>query len=1030
MSKTENNITTSNIAFIGWNPFQMMHVMSIAQKLKGSCFVLENRGKHIFKFAEELLSSCGVPVVIWPRNKIFKLDGLFDIIVCQTPFSQIEMFKKSKIVMIQYGYAKEVHNYGPWRAWADMCLVYGNYAAEKLEKYCKIEKIGNPAMDEWHEEVFHIKQKKKYAKSLNPKKKTLLYVPTWGKLSTYDKFIKSVLALSKTYNILLKLHHLTGMLWLHRKKKIVGGNILVFGQNDRLLDLLAVSDIVLSDYSGAIFDALYCEKPIVLLHDDIKKKIGAKINLTSLEYANSSSIGSVVEDTNELEHIVEKVVNKQINFSKVNVELTSELYIRGPEATSRAVEALKRFIPIKLNYTNAELNTKREFIMQHQKIKTVSNNKKDIPLKKEDLTKGIYRNKHKILMHTLPSIHLNISTQKRFLSLICGQLKNELFRNLLFLFFKKCFWFHLAVAEMYREKDDDLKAFETLILAQRWVDGNYWIHLQLAVIYRDNAQYSKAYVHYKIAELLSPVYGTIRRLTFESDMKMFNCGTETINKIMKFSSANICKYLLMINRVAIFYPNNIAALVGVRSKQKENIFNSNVFKSSAALTQKIDLAINNWWLKEALALVSEGRKYNLTPSKYYLDWLNRIQTDLGDIVYLLDIAWKNENNDEQHAVVDGKAILLNKLNLSNAKVIEMFIPTVFFSKPTVEKLTYETIRKFFRVVIDSILEIPEVIVVPRLQFNWRSCITKTNGYAISYHTYSNNSWPSDRLPEKQNTECRHMHIQKSTLAGYCSMDLAGFAGFSSLATDYSSIDDFTDNVSDEQLNLNAQELYNEFVTQNISKYAQNKAGNKITGKYVFVALQVSSDIVSKLAWINGVELLRLVADYYKDSNTAVIVKRHPYCGSMSVQQAISQLSQAGNVTSTNASIHDLIRDAEVIFTVNSGVGLEALLHSKKVVVSGRCDYSYAAVSVKNSRQLYDCLNNDAFVSPTAIKRFLYFYRKRYVASSAEPNIIKKRIIEWLSLYLNRCSTKSFFGKNIPATFIGTTQDAQRIINKV
>jgi len=42
---------------------------------------------------------------------------------------------------------------------------------------------------------------------------------------------------------------------------------------------------------------------------------------------------------------------------------------------------------------------------------------------------------------------------------------------------------------------------------------------------------------------------------------------------------------------------------------------------------------------------------------------------------------------------------------------------------------------------------------------------------------------------------------------------------------------------------------------------------------------------------------------------------------------------------SDASVHDLISGANAVFTVNSGVGLEALLHGRPVVVTGECDYS-------------------------------------------------------------------------------------------
>src|SRR5690606_11694616 len=54
---------------------------------------------------------------------------------------------------------------------------------------------------------------------------------------------------------------------------------------------------------------------------------------------------------------------------------------------------------------------------------------------------------------------------------------------------------------------------------------------------------------------------------------------------------------------------------------------------------------------------------------------------------------------------------------------------------------------------------------------------------------------------------------------------------------------------------------------------------------------------------------------------------------------------------SNASIHSLIERAEAVYKVNSGVGLEALLHEKPVVVTGKCDYMYAATVVQTPHAL-------------------------------------------------------------------------------
>jgi CDP-Glycerol:Poly(glycerophosphate) glycerophosphotransferase len=334
------NPRAPSIAFIGWNPFQIRHILGIAQKLENSCIIIEKRKDHIFKFDEELLTESGVPIIIWAKNRIGELDGLFDVIVCQTPFSQMELITKSRIAMIQYGYAKEGHNYGSWRSRADLCLVYGDYAAEKLRPLCPVVITGNPAMDPWHTEEFHLAARKKYSSFIDTSKKTILYAPTWGDLSTIEIYLEEVMKLSQNYNLLLKLHHTTDLLGNKKKLGLKNLNPIYLGANHNLLDLIAVSDVLLSDYSGAIFDAMYCAKPVVLLHSKSLQRFGDKLNADSIEFSARHRIGSVLEWPTQLEKTILDLFEGNIDYGESNKSLIKHLYMPGPCSVDRSIAAL------------------------------------------------------------------------------------------------------------------------------------------------------------------------------------------------------------------------------------------------------------------------------------------------------------------------------------------------------------------------------------------------------------------------------------------------------------------------------------------------------------------------------------------------------------------------------------------------------------------------------------------------------------------------------------------------------------------
>lgn len=373
-------VNAPRVGFIGWNPFQFLHIKKLAQAVEGACFIIEKRKEFISEFSSEILECEDIPVMIWDRAKMPSLDGVFDIIVCQTPFFRIEEFEKTKIAMIQYGYAKEPHNYGAWRSLADVCMTYGHYATQKISPFAPAVSVGNPRYDIWGSKEFHHDAKETHAKNLDPNKKTILYLPTWGDLSSVDQFLDAVYSLSSKYNVILKMHHNTELLESERKKRVTDGAIVHYGANDDLLVLLSVCDLVISDYSGAIFDAIYCKKPVVLLNTNLDDQLGGKkIDEYSLEYSRRNELGYEVKSPEELLMTVNTVITESISYSKTTNELREELFLETNNATEIAVNVLNglhqnEYIPSQSqlyirNEIKELLRTKRQLAIANKKLK-------------------------------------------------------------------------------------------------------------------------------------------------------------------------------------------------------------------------------------------------------------------------------------------------------------------------------------------------------------------------------------------------------------------------------------------------------------------------------------------------------------------------------------------------------------------------------------------------------------------------------------------------------------------------------------
>lgn len=333
------------IAFTGWNPFQFIHIKKLASVLEGSVFIIEKRNKHFGEFTEDILHNTDVPVLVWEEKDMYKLDGIFDIIVAQSLFKHIPLFHKTKIVFLQYGCAKETHNYGTWRALSSLMLTYGSYTQEKISLLCPAVAVGNPRYDVWSEKGFHSLAEDKYKPLLDSNKKTILYMPTWGELSSVDIFLESIIALSNEYNILMKLHHNTDILEKNRVSKNDTRSIHYFGATDDALELLSISDMVLTDYSGAIFDAIYCEKPLLLLDlpSETLENID-KIDQFSLEINERDELGYRIENPKEIIEAVKYVEKNSKDIIEKQNRMKEKLFLSGTNSTIRAKEALHGFM--------------------------------------------------------------------------------------------------------------------------------------------------------------------------------------------------------------------------------------------------------------------------------------------------------------------------------------------------------------------------------------------------------------------------------------------------------------------------------------------------------------------------------------------------------------------------------------------------------------------------------------------------------------------------------------------------------------
>lgn len=164
-----------------------------------------------------------------------------------------------------YGLAKDRWGHAWWNTFYDLILCYGDHSRDKLNIAGSAVSVGNPRFDDWH----HRRYDRQLVNALtrNKSQPVVLYAPTFGDLCSIPHWAERLNELQQHCTLLVKLHHGTQLraseaasrqlMMTHFRKNIVN--------TPSSFALLEAADLVLTDNSGFIFDAIHAGKRTVLL---------------------------------------------------------------------------------------------------------------------------------------------------------------------------------------------------------------------------------------------------------------------------------------------------------------------------------------------------------------------------------------------------------------------------------------------------------------------------------------------------------------------------------------------------------------------------------------------------------------------------------------------------------------------------------------------------------------------------------------------------------------------------------------------
>jgi hypothetical protein len=154
--------------------------------------------------------------------------------------------------------------------------------------------------------------------------------------------------------------------------------------------------------------------------------------------------------------------------------------------------------------------------------------------------------------------------------------------------------------------------------------------------------------------------------------------------------------------------------------------------------------------------------------------------------------------------------------------------------------------------------------------------------------------------------------------------------------------------SEEQLETNVWDVWKKRALEdNDSKFPQPERKDFDHEGFIFFPCQIPHDqTIMNHSDIEVIDALRMTCQFAERMKLKVVAKGHPVnTGSMKDLKHMAMNDFTNCIWVDDVSVHDLLDKCEAVFTVNSGVGMEAILHEKPVFTFGRADYNSVSISV-------------------------------------------------------------------------------------
>lgn len=261
------------------------------------------------------------------------------------------------------------YNYGMGKDWLhnnydinfDYILVYGERDGAFSEPFARILEVG-PI------KFYNLKKNK------TGKKKKVLYLPTYGEHSSIEYLYKELEKLQEKYEVIVKLHHGTTFLEPERVKLFKNFKT-VYDHKEPLGNLLSKADVVVSDSSGAIYDAIAMKVPVIIYNTNTYELYNDKIEAGEVVLLKENLVHKI-DKASELDKAILDTLTDKDKNKKLKKAFDMFFGCSAEEGVNRIFDLIDKILLGKLDlniYHAAKNNLMKEIEEPKKEIVRLNN---------------------------------------------------------------------------------------------------------------------------------------------------------------------------------------------------------------------------------------------------------------------------------------------------------------------------------------------------------------------------------------------------------------------------------------------------------------------------------------------------------------------------------------------------------------------------------------------------------------------------------------------------------------------------------